>query len=358
MQELNNKLEQLITINGTYNSLESFLKDLKSLRKLEEKEDIDIYELYKSDIGAFIKTIFYYILHDECSFNNLLIDDRSFLKNFNDKVINLINYEILRCNDNLQESYLSWEDRSYEASDFSLDDLIIFCNFRENPSLPITKNIYDEEFASNKDQNIKQILMENSYNIINSCKKLCNDALQNNKGNFIIHSLTKDFYIHSFIIQEYIFFDNILKDNKREITLEYSEDIVKSLILFLYGENPFIIDNDIEKLLCLADYLCIETLMQICFIKLDNNDTKREFQIKKRIQSAKYYLKTMSNYINKDDDNLFISYIDEIILLLNNDDNEGIIKLINKICDDYVGDNKKELSWCITNKIEYIIGYI
>ena len=152
--------------------------------------------------------------------------------------------------------------------------------------------------------------------------------------------------------------DNILKDNKREITLEYSEDIVKSLILFLYGENPFIIDNDIEKLLCLADYLCIETLMQICFIKLDNNDTKREFQIKKRIQSAKYYLKTMSNYINKDDDNLFISYIDEIILLLNNDDNEVIIKLINKICDDYVGDNKKELSWCITNKIEYIIGYI
>ena len=335
MDNFKRQMEELITLNCTY-LLDEFIND-KSIvtgeKDIPAKNIEELYELYLKDKDFVIEKIFTNLLSGEIYFNELILEDRDFLKEFNPKVVDLINHQLLK--HKLYDDYLEWQDKSYNVSDFVIDDLITFCKFRNDPCLPITKHFFDpEKFLSDKNQVLKQINRENTYHINNSMKKLYNKVINHtNKGDFAICSDDGTSYrVDSFIIEEYTFFNNIINDDQDEIVLYYSDSVVRNLIAFLYGQ--VIIDSNIKELLELADYLSLDALIQICLLLLDDVDLGKEYKINYKIRSLKHHMKNMSRCASFDEDNenFFDSYLDDLILAIKEDDDKFkslIVKLYN-----------------------------
>ena len=250
------KLKNLIEIcNTTSNRI--ILKIFKTDNELECES------IYLQNTEYYNTVIHDNILPAEYLLNNLYLNNKDFLKGNNDKVINYIEYAIYMSNDppgSIFQSYDNWKGKKYSVKDFTVDDMLQYMKIITNPPLPLEK-----KYIKKRKEIINKLFTESLYKSYNSLNSLFQNVMNNeNLGDFKLTCEDTTYYIHSFIIKEYEFFDNIIKSGGDSFKVDTTLEVTKLFIEFLYTKK-FSYDNDhIDKLNILAKYTNISELIQIC----------------------------------------------------------------------------------------------
>lgn len=257
----------------------------KFLYEIDISED----ELFEFEDEDFNVVIFDSFIFRKRYFNYLLVTDRDFLNIYNPKVRDFLEYEIEYCNDEIGESYETYvthENSEYSPKDFEIDDIIELLEALIRPILPITRHYWENETKYDKRFTIDKMMQESSYKMLKSCEELFKlIANEDIIGDFKIIGKDKNFYIHSWVVNQYKIFSNVFKT---EVTLDYNSQVILILIEWMYT-GKFYYENleseTLESLLELSDYLLLNSLKEICELLLNDKYPATEYNIKKHLKN-------------------------------------------------------------------------
>lgn len=324
------KLKELIDICKT----STYEKVLHICEIVNENDfEINYYQSQESQ-EKYNKLIYDNIICTNCYLNPIVLNNREFLSSYNSKVKNYIKFQIYYTN-NQSLSYNNWNGKTYSSKDFSIDDMLCFMKFLDNPPLPLTRCYFDDELRKEKKKLINQLFIESSYKSHNSLIKLFNKVKNgDDTGDFKLMYEDNTYYLHSWVIEEYEFFNNIIKFGGDSLQLDCCKEVVNLFIEFLYTKK-FEYDNEyIEELKILAIYTCIDELIQICDVVLSKIDYNKCYKINRNIKYAKRWIERLIPIYNELN-TVIIDFlkIESIILYthINNDDKNSTMESILKI---------------------------
>ena len=213
--------------------------------------------------------------------------------------------------------------------------MLCFMKILDNPPLPLTRYYFDAELEKEKTKMIDKLFIESSYKSNNSLNKLFNKVKSGESiGDFKLQSEDNTYYVHSWIIEEYEFFNNIIKFNSDSSQLDCCDEVIKLFIEFLYTKKFDYNNEYIEELKFLAIYTCIDELIQICDIILNNIDYNKKYKIDKHIERAKKWIMDIEqDYKDKSKHILDFLKVESLVLYnaIQNDDKNSTIECILKI---------------------------